>query len=111
MIINLKIKRPAVIARMFDMHRVNGRKSMGVPAMDVIIYLPETRSYAVMERKVFLYRDDASAMLSNHHGKETAVMFKGMEINLNDKSLLRLCKRLHAARKGLVAYVRGLARA
>jgi hypothetical protein len=103
MIINLKIKRPAVIARMFDMHRVNGRKSMGVPAMDVIIYLPETRSYAAMERKVFLYR--------NHHGKETAVMFKGMEINLNDKSLLRLCKRLHAARKGLVAYVRGLARA
>jgi hypothetical protein len=100
---NLRIKKPAFIASMHDMHRVNEHKSVGVPAMDVIVYLPETRTYAAMERRVIIYRAD--------HGKETAIMFKGMEINLSDKTLRRLCKRLHAARKSLVAYVRRLARA
>jgi hypothetical protein len=32
---------PAVSARMFDMLRVTGRKSVGAPAMDVIVYMPE----------------------------------------------------------------------
>jgi hypothetical protein len=103
MAINLKIKKPIFIACMHDMHRVTALKSVGAPAMDVIVYLPENRTYAEMNHRVIIYRDD--------HGKETAIMFKGMEINLSDKTLLRLCKRLHAARKGLVAYVRRLARA
>ena len=99
---NLLIKKPTFIACMHDMHRVNARKSVAAPAMDIIVYLPENRTYAAMERRVISYRDE--------HGKGTAIMFKGMEINLSDKTLLQLCKRLHAARKSLVAYVRRLAR-
>jgi hypothetical protein len=100
---NLKIKKPVFIASMHDMHKVNERKSVGTPAMDVIIYLPENRTYAKMELHGIIYPDD--------HGKKTAIMFKGMEIELSDKNLHQLCKRLDAAKKGLVAYVRRLARA
>jgi hypothetical protein len=99
---NLKIKKPAVVARMFDMHKVNERKSVGTPAMDVIVYLPEDRTYAKMERRLIVYRGD--------HGKETAIMFKDMEINLDDKNLRRFCERLDAAKKGIVAYIRRLSR-
>jgi hypothetical protein len=102
MAMNLRIKKPVFIASMHHMHQVNERKSVGTPVMDIIIYLPENRTYAKMELHGIIYPDD--------HGKKTAIMFKGMEINLSDKNLLRLCKRLLAAMKDLVAYVRRLAR-
>ena len=109
MVMNLKIKKSAVIARMFDMHRVNECKSMGVEAMDVIIYLPEDRAYAAMprrrpatmKRRVVSYREG--------DGRTAAIIFTGVQINLEDKKLRRLCGRLILAKKSLVAYVRRLA--
>jgi hypothetical protein len=101
MVMNLKIKKPAIIARMFDMHRVNECKSAGVEAMDVIIYLPEDRAYTPTKRRIVSYGEGG--------GKTAAIMFTGVQINLDDKKLRRLCGRLILAKKSLVAYVRGLA--
>jgi hypothetical protein len=107
----LRINKPVFIARMFDMHKVNERKSVGVEAMDVIVYLPEDRTYEPTKRRGESYHDHASAMLSSHRSEGTAIMFKGAEINMSDKNLRRLCKRLDKAKKSLVAYIRRMARA
>lgn len=94
---------PAIIVRIYDMHRVNERRSVGVEAMDIIIYLPENRPYAAMKRRVTFFHDDS--------GKETAIVFTGAQIALDDKRLLRLCRRLALVRESLVGYVRRLAAA
>jgi hypothetical protein len=94
---------PAIIVRIYDMHRVNERRGVGVEVMNVIVYLPENRTYASMKRRVTLYHDDS--------GKETAIVFTGKQIALDDKRPLRLCRRLALVRESLVGYVRRLAAA
>jgi hypothetical protein len=92
----------AVIARMFDMLRGTECENVGDPVMDIVVYLPEDRAYAMMERRTIIYRDD--------HGKQTAIIFTGVQMNLDDENLRRLCERLDAAKKSIVAYIRRLSR-
>ena len=94
---------------MFDMHRVNECKSVGVEAMDVIIYLPEDRAYAAMPRR----RSAMKRRIVSYQegdGRTAAIIFTGVQINFDDKKLRRLCGRLILAKKSLVEYVRRLSR-
>jgi hypothetical protein len=90
-------KKPWFTARMYDMRR--GKRPwqrVGVEALDITVYLPEDRSYDTMKPRIV-------------PGREAAFKFTGAEINLDDKNLYGLCRRLAEARRSLVAYILRLA--
>lgn len=100
-----KVKiQPFFSARLYDLQPgAHTHEGVGVEVMDVTIYLPEDRAYSLMKRRVISYRDGS--------GRAIAIMFTGVQLNLDDKNLRRLCGRLAMARRSLVAYVRNLAKA
>ncbi len=95
------VKNPPVFkVRMYDLKAAPNRRFKGEMAMEVIIYLPGIPA-PCMKPRLFQYCDDS--------GKSIAIMFKGAKINLDNKRLSQLCKRLALVRKCLVGYVRRLA--
>ncbi len=98
------VKNPPVFkARLCDLKAARNRRFKGEMAMEVIIYLPGIAAPFTTKPRLFSYCDD--------RGKEIMIMFQGAQIALNDKRLHQLCKRLAAARRSLVGYVRRLATA
>jgi hypothetical protein len=96
-------KRPAFKVRIYDLSRTEKRRCIGKEIMDIIIYLPGTSVPCTMTPRFVSYQEG--------RGKAFAIMFTGVQLNLDDKNLRRLCGRLALARRSLVAYVRNLAKA
>ncbi len=92
-------KLPKFKTRVYDI--VPGDKPwkfVGLPVMDIIIYLPDNKTYHEMEPRVVSYKGPDEA--------ETVFRFTGAQIKPNKRELKQLCRRLMFAKNGLVEFVR-----
>lgn len=69
---------------------------IGVPIMDVILYLPIKKTYDTMNPRVMSYR------ISN--GMETAFRISGSQITPNTQEVERLCRCFALACKRLIEF-------
>ncbi len=91
-------KLPKFRTRIYNL--VPGKKPwqrVGVPVMDVVIYLPNDRTYKAMQPRIVSYK--------KAHNREAAFRFFGAQINPSAQELKLLCQRLIVSKNNLVKLI------